>query len=77
MGLLPPETQRTIGVNLSAGRQTCGLTLAYAARRMGLPEKLLAEVEGGRMRLTSAELQRLCRLYHLTMREAYTPPALH
>jgi transcriptional regulator with XRE-family HTH domain len=59
----PASLQRALGAKLSTARQSAGLTQVEAARRLGVPQSMIAKVELGQRKLLFVEALEFARLY--------------
>ena len=68
---LTREQYRLIGRNLRAARWRAGLQRSEIAKRLGLTEVIIKAAEHGTQGLTSAEIQILCRIYRIDIRDVF------
>lgn len=67
-----PEQERVVGLLLGDARQAAGLSQPEAARRLGISQSRLAQLELGNRRLRLTEAFELADLYGVTI-SAFDP----
>ena len=72
----PPDLDREyLAVRLKEAREYLGLSQEYVAQQTKMPRPAISEIEAGRRRVESIELQRLAALYSRPM--SYFLPSEH
>lgn len=67
MARTQPDQDRVVGMLLGDARQAAGLSQPEAARRMGLSQSRLAQLELGNRRLLLTEAFEFAELYGITL----------
>lgn len=66
------QARTRLGRNVREGREAAGLSLAEFARRTGIDERKLADIEAGTCDVPFDTIVQLARTLHVTLSELFT-----